>query len=54
MLIHIWDSFVKGADEKGAGLGLSITKNIVELHGGEYYVRNMEDSVVFGLRLPLN
>ena len=53
ILIHIWDSFVKGADEKGAGLGLSITKNIVELHNGEYYVRNLEDSVVFGIRLPL-
>jgi len=53
LLPHIWDSFAKGADEKGAGLGLSIAKNIIELHGGEYYVRNNEKSVVFGIRLPL-
>ena len=53
LLPHIWDSFAKGTDEKGAGLGLSIAKNIIELHGGEYYVRNNEKSVVFGIRLPL-
>lgn len=53
LLLHIWDAFAKGENEKGAGLGLSITKNIVDLHNGEYYVQNLEKSVVFGIRLPI-
>lgn len=53
LLLHIWDSFAKGENEKGAGLGLSITKNIIDLHNGEYYVQNLEKSVIFGIRLPI-
>ena len=33
--------------------GLSITKQIVALHGGTVSVRNMNDGVQFGMTLPV-
>jgi signal transduction histidine kinase len=45
----------RDADSAGAGLGLPITKAIVELHGGSVTVSSagLGQGSVFGLRLPL-
>ncbi len=52
----IWHSFAKigGGDnkEKGSGLGLSIVKGIVRLHGGTCGVKNVPDGVEFWFELP--
>lgn len=55
---HVFDSFVTtggiGSDtNRGAGLGLSIAKAIVEAHHGEIYADNQpEGGAVFGFVLP--
>jgi signal transduction histidine kinase len=51
-LDKIWDRFYRldasrSRHTGGSGLGLSIVKNILELHGALYGVRNEEDGVVF-------
>ena len=37
----------------GAGLGLSIARQIVELHGGVIEARSAEDMIEFTVKLPL-
>ena len=49
-LAKIWDSFYrtdKSRTEKGTGLGLPITKAIIELHGGTCHVSNTKTGVEF-------
>ena len=57
----IFDSFVQStktrSDSGGTGLGLPITKEIIELHGGEIWVesppRDKENGSVFSFRIPV-
>ncbi len=44
------------ASFQGMGLGLYISKNIVELHGGKIWAENNKDGEgsTFSFRLPLN
>lgn len=54
-LVNIWDSFYRADSsrtEKGTGLGLPITKAIVELHGGSCQVSNTTTGVEFKFYLP--
>ncbi|MPM82457.1 Sensor kinase CusS [bioreactor metagenome] len=51
-LSKIWDKFYKGDKSRnrklgGTGLGLSIVRKIIELHKGEYGVKNTERGVMF-------
>ena len=55
-LSEVWETFYKTGDSRtgrGTGLGLAIVKNIIRLHGGECFVRNLEGRVEFEIRLPL-
>ena len=57
-LPHIFDRFYKAdrsrsMDKTGAGLGLYIVKNIINLHGGEISVRSDGGETEFELTLPL-
>ena len=57
-LPHIFDRFYKAdrsrsMDKTGAGLGLYIVKNIINLHGGEISVRSDGGETEFSFTLPL-
>jgi signal transduction histidine kinase len=57
-LPHVFDKFYKtdksrSMDKTGAGLGLYIVKNIINLHGGEISVRSGGGETEFALTLPL-
>jgi two-component system OmpR family sensor kinase len=56
-LPHVFERFYKGdtsraADSTGSGLGLSITKAIVERHGGTIGVTSEPGRTTFTIRLP--
>ena len=55
ILSRLFSKFVTKSD-KGTGLGLYISKSIVEAHGGKIWARNNEDErgATFGFSLPLN
>jgi two-component system, OmpR family, sensor histidine kinase VicK len=52
---RLFSKFVTKSD-KGTGLGLYISKSIIEAHGGKIWARNNEDErgATFGFSLPLN
>lgn len=57
-LPHVFDRFYKAdksrsMDKTGAGLGLYIVKNIINLHGGEISVRSDGGGTEFEFTLPL-
>ena len=54
---HIFDKFYRVEESRslqtgGAGLGLAITQNIVELHGGSVNVKSDRSGTVFEIVLP--
>ena len=56
-LSRIFDRFYRADPSRhrsyeGAGLGLAITRSIVQAHGGEIAVRSTADGVCFEIRLP--
>lgn len=54
---HVFDRFYQGkqyyADEQGTGIGLALTKELVELHGGKIWVENQPGGACFVIHLPL-
>ncbi|RNB84051.1 sensor histidine kinase [Brevibacillus nitrificans] len=58
-LPHIFDRFYKGDKSRervksGSGLGLSIAKKIIEIHGGQITVQStLDKGTVFNVTLPL-
>ena len=54
-LRQVWDPFFRAKDaqmEEGTGLGLAIVKTIIELHGGDCFVINIDQGVSFGFKIP--
>lgn len=57
-LSRIFDQFFRADSSRasatgGAGLGLAIAREIVELHGGQIYAESAQEQIVFTVRLPL-
>lgn len=56
-LAHIFEQFYRldaaRSSSGGAGLGLAIARQIVELHGGVIEARSAEDMIEFTATLPL-
>jgi PAS domain S-box-containing protein len=56
-LMHVFDRFWSGhaADRRGAGLGLTIAKGIVEAHGGRIWVKSRKnEGSTFTFAVPLH
>ena len=55
-LPHVFNRFYTGkqyySDEQGTGIGLALTKELVELHGGKIWVESDQHGTCFFLRLP--
>jgi signal transduction histidine kinase len=54
IMTRLFQKFISGS-EKGTGLGLYISKNIVKAHGGDIWAENNKSGVgaTFGFTLPL-
>jgi two-component system sensor histidine kinase KdpD len=55
-LERIFDKFYRidpSARVTGSGLGLSITKGIIEAHGGKIWAENLPDGLAFNFIIPL-
>ena len=56
-LAHVFNRFYQGkqyySDEQGTGIGLALTKELVELHGGKIWAENGQAGACFILELPL-
>jgi two-component system sensor histidine kinase VicK len=54
IMMRLFQKFISGS-EKGIGLGLYISKNIVKAHGGDIWAENNKSGVgaTFGFTLPL-
>ncbi|ULL15976.1 HAMP domain-containing protein [Paenibacillus sp. H1-7] len=55
-LAHLWDHFYRveksrERDSGGTGIGLAIVRQIMQLHGGQFAVRNTEEGVEFSFSL---
>lgn len=55
-LEKIFDKFYRADDSRtsnngGAGLGLAITKEIIQLHGGKIYAKNNNEFIEFNIEL---
>lgn len=56
VLEKLWDSFYRTDSARngdGTGLGLTIVKAVIALHGGHCQAENTKDGVAFSFRLPL-
>ncbi|MFW6295414.1 MAG: sensor histidine kinase, partial [Halanaerobium sp.] len=57
---NIWERFYKvnkkgfQSQKRGSGLGLAIVKDIIELHGGRVYQKNLEQGSEFAFILKKN
>lgn len=49
---HLFDRFHKSKESQGYGLGLAISKEIIEKHHGMIHARN-ENGAVFEIILPI-
>lgn len=59
ILVHIFEKFsrldeARLSDTGGAGLGLSIAKEIISLHGGEITAQSNGETVTFTITLPVS
>jgi signal transduction histidine kinase len=57
-LVYIWDHFYRveksrERDSGGTGIGLAIVRQILQLHGGQFGVRNTAGGVEFSFSLPV-
>lgn len=56
-LVHIFEQFYRAdtsrsSSDGGAGLGLAISREIVELHGGTIRAESTDESVIFTVTIP--
>lgn len=55
-LTQVFNRFYQGkqyySDEQGTGIGLALTKELVELHGGKIWVESGQNGTCFCLQLP--